>query len=653
MTIEEIGKESRNSQNSNPQPQRRSDQPAKRAISTKGRAEAARSKPQERSSADNPKVAEESKQDQTTILELPESLTVRELAALMQRSPIQVIKQLMNSGVMANINQQIDFATAAIVAEDMGFEVREQKPPESEEIEPPSLPKRRRVYSEEEQADLITCPPVVTVMGHVDHGKTSLLDVIRRTNVVATEAGGITQHIGAYQVEFQGKKITFLDTPGHEAFTAMRARGAQATDIAILVIAADDGVMPQTIEAIDHARAARVPIIVALNKIDKENANPERVKQQLADLGLTPEDWGGDTICVPVSAKAKIGIDNLLEMILLVAEMADLKANPKRPATGVVIEARMDRAKGPLVTLLVQDGTLYQGQNIVIDDIAGRVRAMFNDKGQPVKSAPPATPVAILGLPRVPAAGDTFQVVEDEKKARAIAAERAAAKEQTTQRATKALTLEEIYAQAQAGAVKELNLILKVDVQGSLEPIINSLQRLGDESLKVSVIHQGTGDITESDIMLAIASQAVVIGFNVSIAPAAQRMAEAEGVDVRVYNIIYKLVDEVERALKGLLEPVYEEVTVGRAVVRATFRIPDRGRVAGVQVIEGQALRNALVRVYRGEEVIFDGRVASLKRFKEDVREVNAGLECGVGIEGFDQFEEDDILEFYRQERVS
>jgi len=586
------------------------------------------------------------------IVELPAALTVRQLASLLGISPIDVIKELMNNGIMANINQQIDYETAAIVAEEMGFETKEEAPPIKEAEPKPPRPLRHRFYEGEDPKNLRPRPPVVTVLGHVDHGKTKLLDAIRHTNVAEGEVGGITQHIGAYQIETDGKKITFLDTPGHEAFTAMRARGAQVTDLAVLVVAADDGVMPQTKEAIDHARAAQVPIVVALNKMDKPEANPEVVKQQLADVGLTVEEWGGDIICVPISAKFNQGIEDLLENILLVAEVEELKANPNRPAVGTVVEGKLDKSRGATATVLVQNGTLKVGDVIVIDELYGHVRAMFNDKGKPVKEAGPSTPVAILGLPDVPRAGDTFKVVANERIARTITAKRAEMKRQAARQPAKVLSLDDLYNQIQAGQVKELNLILKADVQGSLEPIENSLDKLGDENLRVRIIHDGTGNITESDIMLAVASRAIVIGFNVEADPAARRMAEAEGVDIRLYDIIYKLVDDIEKALKGLLEPVYADMVIGHAEVRAIFRIPQRGRVAGVYVTDGQVTRNALARISRNGELVYDGQVSSLKRFTEDVKEVNTGFECGVGLENFGDFVEGDIIEFYRRERV-
>ena len=587
-------------------------------------------------------------------VEIPDFLTVRELADLMEASPIQVIKELMNNGILANINQQIDYETAAIVAEEMGFETRPGAPPVVEE-EIPMIPQplKERIYEGEAPEDLEPRPPVVTILGHVDHGKTTLLDVIRHTNVVAGEAGGITQHIGAYQVEHRGKKITFLDTPGHEAFTAMRARGAQGADITILVVAADDGVMPQTQEAIDHARAARVAIVVALNKMDKANANPQRVKQQLADVGLDIEEWGGQTICVPVSAREKTGIDDLLDNILAVAELSELKANPNRSAMGTVIEGEMDKSRGPTATLLVQNGTLRLGDALLIEDLSGRVRAMFNERGEQVTEATPSTPVVVLGLSNVPHPGDTFKVVEDEKKARAMATGRADEKKEAAIQPTRALTLEDILDQIRAGQIKELNLILKADVRGTIEPIVDSLEKLGDKDLKVNILHQGAGNISESDVMLAVASRAIIIGFSVEVDAAARRTAEAEGIDIRLYDIIYKLIDDMDKALKGLQDPVYKDVVSGRAGVRAVFTIPRVGKIAGVYVTDGQVTRNSLARIRRNDQLVYDGRVSSLRRFTEDVREVREGFECGVSLEGFRDFEEGDIIEFYRKERES
>jgi translation initiation factor IF-2 len=592
------------------------------------------------------------------VIELPPHITVRELAEVMDVSPIELIKRLMNNGIIANINQSIDFDTAALVAEDMGLRVREQQPemPEVEEVKEEEEAEaliRRPIFDTESTPDqLKPRPPVVTVMGHVDHGKTSLLDAIRRTNVVADEVGGITQHIGAYQVEQQGRLITFIDTPGHEAFTAMRARGAQVTDIAVLVVAADDGVMPQTVEAIDHARAAGVPIVVALNKIDKENANPERVKKQLADVGIVVDDWGGDVFCVPVSAKRRIGLDELLDAILLVADAEDLQANPDRPAAGTVIEAVLDARRGPTATVLVQTGTLKVGDIIVVGEQYGRVRAMFDHTGKRVKEAGPSTPVAVLGLPEVPEAGTIFEVVPNERTARQIVTERQEAKREVVERPAHVLTLEEIFEQMQAGQVKALNLILKADAHGSLEAIADSLLKLSTEDLKLRILRRATGDITESDITLAIASGAIVIGFQVQIHPTARALAAEHGVDVRVYQVIYELIDDVEKALQGMLEPKYEEVVLGRAEVKAVFPLR-KGKVAGLLVTEGKVLRNARARVWRNGQEVFDGPIASLKRYTEDVREVAAGFECGLGLEGFDDFAEGDIIEVYRTEKVS
>ncbi len=588
------------------------------------------------------------------VIEIPARLTVRELAQLMNVSPIDVIKRLMYDGIIATINQTIDYETAAIVASEMGFEPCEKAIAVAEEevvfTGPVSL--RERLYAQEDPANLRPRPPVVTVLGHVDHGKTSLLDAIRQTDVAAGEVGGITQHIGAYQVEHNGRLITFLDTPGHEAFTAMRARGAQTTDIAILVVAADDGVMPQTIEAINHARAARVPIIVALNKIDKPTAQPERVKRQLSDLGLIPDEWGGDTFVIPVSAKKRIGLEDLLATILLVADEQNIRANPDRPAVGTVLEAQLDRSMGPTATVLVQNGTLRVGDAVVAGTVYGRVRRMLDGHGKPIREAPPSTPALILGLSDVPLAGDTFEVVESEKVARAIAAQRIQEREAQAARPTR-LTLDDLSRSIRQGQARELNLIIKADVQGSIEPIVSSLSKLGSEDLKVNIIHAAAGNVTESDINLAIASRAIVIGFQVTVDPAARRLAENEGVDIRIYDIIYELIDEVELALKGLLEPTYVEKTIGKAEVRATFEIPKVGRVAGCYVLEGEVRRNARARLFRQGEQKFDGPLASLKRFAKDVREVKAGYECGIGLEGFHDIQVGDVLEFYVKERMA
>lgn len=586
-------------------------------------------------------------------IELPENLTVRDLAATLKVGPIDIIKKLMANGIMANINQPIDFDTAALVAGELGFEVIEKKP---EIVEPDvttltSIPKKKE-YTEAELANLKPRPPVVTVMGHVDHGKTSILDAIRHAHVAEGEAGGITQHIGAYQVVHDGKRITFLDTPGHEAFTEMRARGAQATDIAIIVVAADDGVMPQTREAIDHARAAQVPIIIALNKIDKPNANPERVKQQLSDMGLAVYGGQDEVTVVPMSAKQKIGVDDLLENILLVAELADLRANPKNPAQGVVVESKLDKQQGAMATLLVQDGTLHIGDAVLMGTVYGKVRAMFNDRGESIKSAGPATPVVVTGLSDVPPAGEKFQVYADEREARAQAEAHALAKRQAEQKSTRAISLNDLFAQFQAGNVKELNLVVKADVQGSLEPIVSSLERLGDEKLKAKIIHQGIGTVTRSDVMLAMASQGIVIAFNVGVEAAAASLAESEGVDIRQYDIIYKLIEDVDKALKGMLEPVFEDRLVGNAQVLQVFRVK-KSAVAGLRVTKGKIVRNATARVLRNNVEIFKGPIASLKRFTEDVKEVAEGYECGLALEKFTDFQEGDQIEFYQKVKVS
>jgi len=586
-------------------------------------------------------------------IELPDNLTVRDLATTLKVGPIDIIKKLMANGIMANINQPIDFDTAALIAGELGFEVIEKKP---EPVEPEvttltSIPKKHE-YTEAELAALRPRPPVVTVMGHVDHGKTSILDAIRHANVAAGEAGGITQHIGAYQVTHNDKRITFLDTPGHEAFTEMRARGAQATDIAIIVVAADDGVMPQTREAIAHARAAQVPIIIALNKVDKPNANPERVKQQLAEMGLAVYGGKDEVTVVPMSAKQKIGVDDLLENILLVAELADLRANPDKLARGIVIESKLDKQQGAMATLLVQEGTLRVGDVVWIGSVWGKIRAMFNDRGEAVKEAAPADPVAVTGLSDVPPAGEKFIVMDDERAARNRAEKRALAKREAELKSTRAVSLNDLFAQFQAGHVKELNLIIKADVQGSLEPIISSLEKLSDDKIKVKIIHHGIGTVTRSDVMLAVASQGIVIGFNVGVEAAAQSLAESEGVDIRQYNIIYKLIEDIDKALKGMLEPVYEERLVGRAQVLQVFHVK-KGTVAGVRVIQGKAVRGGTARVLRDGTEVFKGAIATLKRFTDDVKEVAEGYECGLSLEKFDDYREGDQIEFYHKVKVS
>ncbi len=581
---------------------------------------------------------------------IPTSLTVRELAQLMEASPIQVIKVLMTNGVMANINQQIDFDTAAIVASELGFEAAMDIPAEEAETpETGEIPMWRKQIDSENPADLVARAPVVTILGHVDHGKTTLLDAIRHTNVASGEAGGITQHIGAYQVEHKGQLITFLDTPGHAAFTAMRSRGAQGADIVILVVAADDGVMPQTKEAISHAKAARVPIIVALNKIDRPDANPDFTKKQLAEAGLVPDDWEGDTMVVPVSAKQKTGIDDLLEAILMTSEGITILANPAGTPIGTIIEAEIDRAKGVVATFLVQNGTLNMGDVIVAGTSYGRIRAMFDYKGKPVRKAGPATPVLVMGLNDVPQAGDIFQTAKSSKEALVMVNERKNREKERISSAPKA-TLEELFIRVQAGEEKELRLIIKADVQGSLEPIINSLTDLSSKEISINILHAETGNISENDVMLAVASQAIVVGFNVSADSAAKRLAEAEGVSIRLYGIIYRLIEDVEKAMKGMLEPEYVQVILGQADVLAVFKITKVGAIAGCRVSKGEIRRNAKARLLRNEEEIFNGEIASLKHEKDDVREVRTGFECGIGLKGFDEMEVGDIIQCYSME---
>ncbi len=584
-------------------------------------------------------------------VEIPEFLTVRELGELLDVSPIDVIKELMSAGVMANINQEIDYETAAIVAEEMGFTPVEKARVAVEEAEEEGpTPLWERFYADEPPANLEPRPPVVTTLGHVDHGKTSLLDAIRQADVAGGEAGGITQHIGAYQIEHEGQTITFIDTPGHEAFTEMRARGAHTTDIAILVVAADDGVMPQTIEAINHARAARVPIVVALNKMDLATAQPERAKQELADQGLVADDWGGDVLSIPVSAKQKTGLGDLLDAILLVAEDSEqIRANPDSPAMGTVLEGRLDRARGSTATVLVQNGTLRIGDDIVAGLGCGRVRQMIDEHGNPVTEAGPSTPVLVLGLSEVPDAGEIFKVVSESCIARDIVAQREEELSVQAPGPLRTFTLDDFANRIKAGRLKELNLIIKTDAQGSINPIVTSLEQLGDEELKVNILHAAPGSIGKSDVNLAIASQAIVVGFNVKPDPAARRLAESEGVDIRTYSIIYKLIDEVDQALKGLLEPTFVKVLVGEAEVRDTFHVPDHGTVAGCYIRKGEARRNARARVIRDGEQLHDGPVSSLKRFAEDVRTVRKGYECGVGLGGFNDFSIGDVIQFYEE----
>ncbi|MFZ3373712.1 MAG: translation initiation factor IF-2, partial [Desulfitobacteriaceae bacterium] len=554
----------------------------------------------------------------------------------------EVIVKLMKLGVMATINQELDAETATIIAGEMGVTVEVK------------IEKSRAVIDDiaDEVETLIPRPPVVTVMGHVDHGKTSLLDAIRTTKVTASEAGGITQHIGAYQVEINGQKITFLDTPGHEAFTAMRARGAQVTDIAVLVVAADDGVMPQTIEAINHAKAAGVPIIVAINKMDKEDATPDKVKQELTEYGLVVEEWGGDTIAVPVSAKTKYNLEQLLEMILLVAEVKELTANPDRPAMGSVIEAELDKGKGPVATVLIAKGSLNVGDVIVAGCAFGRIRAMVDDKGRRVKKAGPSMPVEVQGLSEVPGAGDPFYVVADEKLARQVISARLVERKASEAKQIVKVSLEDLFERIKDGEVKELNIIIKADVQGSVEALQQSLQRLSTSEVRVNPIHGGVGAITETDVMLAAASNAIILGFNVRPDSNTKATAEIQGVDVRLYRVIYDAIEDVKAAMTGLLDPDFKEVVMGKAKVRQVFKVPKAGFVAGSYVTEGKITRASKIRVIRDSVVIHEGSIESLKRFKDDVKEVTEGYEFGIGIEKFNDIKEDDIIEAYIMEEV-
>lgn len=572
------------------------------------------------------------------------SLTVGELAKKLGKEPSEIIKKLMFLGVMATINQELDKDSIELIAGDYGVEVEEEIIIDETNFE--------EIEIEDDPESLQERPPVVTIMGHVDHGKTTLLDSIRNAKVAAGEAGGITQHIGAYQVDVDGKKVTFLDTPGHAAFTTMRARGAQITDITVLVVAADDGVMPQTKEAISHAKAAGVPIIVAVNKIDKETANPDRVMQELTEFELVPEAWGGDTIFVPVSALKGEGIDELLEMIVLVAEVEELKANPNRLANGTVIEAQLDKGRGPVATLLVQGGTLKVGDPIVVGNTYGRVRAMTNDVGRRVKTAGPSSPVEITGLNDVPHAGDQFKVFPDEKTARQIGEARMIRSRDEQRSENSKVSLEDLFNQIQQGEIKEINVIIKADVQGTVEALKSSLEKIDVEGVKINIIHTGVGAIAESDIILASASNAIVIGFNVRPDVNAKRTAEEEKVDIRLHRVIYKAIEEMEAAMKGMLDPEYEEKVIGQAVVRQTFKVSKIGTIAGSYVTEGKITRDSSVRLIRDGIVIFEGKINALKRFKDDAKEVAAGYECGITLENFNDVKEEDIIEAYIMEEV-
>ena len=570
-----------------------------------------------------------------------ENLTVKILSEKIGKTAQEIIKQLMLLGIMTNINSVVDFQTMELVANELGVELELKLEQTKEE-------KLEAMHDEaDNEEDLVKRPPIITVMGHVDHGKTSLLDAIRKTSVASGEAGGITQHIGAYSVMCKGEKITFLDTPGHEAFTEMRARGTNVTDIAVLVVAADDGIMPQTIESINHAKAAKVPVIVAVNKIDKPGANVEKVKQSLTEYDLVPEEWGGDTIVVPLSAKTGEGIDKLLEMILFLAEYNNYRANPKRQARGSIIESRLDKGKGPVANIIVLNGTLHVGDYVVSGLASGRVRGMVDDKGRSVKEATPATPVSVLGFTDVPNAGDGIFVVEDEKTAKQIVAERTAKiKNEAAQQGQK-VTLDDVFSRIKEGEMKDLNIIIKADVQGSVEALKASIEKLSNDEVKVSVVHGGVGAINKSDLMLAGVSNAIIIGFNVRPDSESKALAESTGVDIRLYNVIYEAIDDVNAAIKGLAAPKFKETILGRAQIRSVIKISGVGNIAGCYVLSGKLARNAKVRVYRDDVVIHDGTVSNLKRFKDDVKEVAAGYECGLSLQDFDAFMENDEVESY------
>ncbi len=576
---------------------------------------------------------------------IPEEISVGELASRMKKTAAEVVKCLMKNGVMASVSQMIDFDTAAIIAEEMGCKVEKEVVVTIEE--------KLIDTAEDKEEDLVPRAPVVVVMGHVDHGKTSLLDYIRNAHVASGEAGGITQHIGAYQVQIKGKPITFLDTPGHEAFTSMRARGAMVTDIAILVVAAEDGIKPQTVESINHAKAAGIPIIVAINKMDKPEANPERIKQQLTEYELVAEDWGGDTIICPISAKTGMGIDNLLEMVTLTAEMAELKANPNRAASGTVIEARLDKGRGPVATLLVQNGTLKLGDIIIAGTAVGRVRAMVDDKGQRLEKAGPSVPVEITGLGEVPGAGNTFNAVADERLARELVEQRKAEEKAKQNTPIQKVSLEDLFSQIQAGEMKDLNIIVKADVQGSAEAVKSSLEKLSNDEVRVRVIHSGVGAINESDVMLASTSKAIIVGFNVRPDAAARDSAARNNVDMRMYRVIYDAINEVEAAMKGMLAPKFREALIGHAEVRQTYKVSGVGTIAGCYVQDGKIQRGCQVRIVRDGVVIHEGELSSLQRFKDAVKEVSSGYECGIGIEKFNDIKDGDIIECFVMEQIA
>ncbi len=591
-------------------------------------------------------------------IELPATITVKELAELLTVNPADVIRELIKSGIFATINQLIDRDTASLVAGELGYEVAEAVAPttgaaaDGDEDSAPAAATKEVLFEEDDPSLLQPRAPIVTVMGHVDHGKTSLLDAIRTTEVAAGERGGITQHIGASEVTHDGKRVVFLDTPGHEAFTAMRARGAKVTDIAVVVVAADDGVMPQTLEAISHAKAAKVPIVIALNKIDKPDSNPDRVKTELSEAGVIVEEYGGDTPLVPVSARTRVGLDELIEMILLVADLQELKANPKRPAVGTIVEAQLDKNRGAIATVIVQTGTLRVGDVIVVGETFGKVRALENDEGKRVTKAGPSSAVVVLGLSAVPEAGDILRVVADEKEARTLVETRRAANAAKGGEGSGRATLEDLYKQIQAGQAKELRIILKADVSGSLGAITHALDQLNQEEIRINVLHEGAGDITDNDIMLASASDAIIVGFNTKITETARRAAESEGVDVRLYDIIYKLSDDISAALQGLLEPEIVEVIEGRAEVRQIFRVGKSTVIAGAFVTDGRIVR-AGARVWRNGKVVATDRIESLRRFRDDVREVQTNYECGIGLANYHDLEEGDIIECFSSQTVS
>lgn len=581
---------------------------------------------------------------QLTDITIPDTISVKDLATELKKTSSEIIKKLLGYGILATINNSVDFDTAFLIAGEYGITAHKKEIITEEDI----------LFddTEDKAEDLVSRAPVVVVMGHVDHGKTSLLDAVRQTNVIEGEAGGITQHIGAYKVEVNGREITFLDTPGHEAFTSMRARGAQITDIAILVVAANDGVMPQTIEAINHAKAAGIPIVVAINKIDLDGANPEKVKQELTEYGLVPEEWGGDTIFVPISAKKKMNIDNLLEMVLLVADMKDLKVNPNKQAKGAVIEAKLDKARGPVATMLVQRGCLDIGDTILVGSVIGRIRAMTNDKGQSVKKAGPSTPVEVIGLTEVPEAGETFYEVKDEKTAKHLMERRKRQARDKALNATAKVTLDNLFSEMEKGNLKQLNLIVKADVQGSVEAVKQSLEKLSNDEVQVKVIHSNVGAVTESDVTLAKVSKAIIIAFNVRPDVMAKDIAEKEEVEIKTYSVIYNAIEDVEAAMKGMLDPVFQEVVIGNAEIRQVFKVSSVGTIAGCYVTNGKVARNAGVRLLRENIVVYEGKLVSLKRFKDDAKEVASGYECGIQLEDYNDIQEGDVLEVYVMEEI-